>query len=336
MSRNISLTQYLVEQQREHGRITPPLRLLLETVARACKRIAISVNKGALGDVLGTAHTENVQGEVQKKLDVIANEVLIEANVWGGHLAAMASEEMDTISVVPDRYPQGEYLLLFDPLDGSSNIDVNVSIGTIFSVLRKVTNNRGVSEDDFLQPGKQQAAAGYCVYGPQTTLVLTVGDGVAMFTLDREMGSWVLTADQVQVPADTKEFAINMSNMRHWAPPVKRYIDECLAGKEGARGKDFNMRWVASMVADVHRILTRGGVFMYPWDKREPEKPGKLRLLYEANPMSFLIEQAGGAATNGTQRILDITPSKLHERVSVVLGSKNEVDRVTAYHRDAA
>ena len=336
MSRNISLTQYLVEQQREHGRITPPLRLLLETVARACKRIAISVNKGALGDVLGTAHTENVQGEVQKKLDVIANEVLIEANVWGGHLAAMASEEMDTISVVPDRDPQGEYLLLFDPLDGSSNIDVNVSIGTIFSVLRKVTNNRGVSEDDFLQPGKQQAAAGYCVYGPQTTLVLTVGDGVAMFTLDREMGSWVLTADQVQVPADTKEFAINMSNMRHWAPPVKRYIDECLAGKEGARGKDFNMRWVASMVADVHRILTRGGVFMYPWDKREPEKPGKLRLLYEANPMSFLIEQAGGAATNGTQRILDIVPSKLHERVSVVLGSKNEVDRVTAYHREAA
>ena len=336
MSRNISLTQYLVEQQREHGRITPPLRLLLETVARACKRIAISVNKGALGDVLGTAHTENVQGEVQKKLDVIANEVLIEANVWGGHLAAMASEEMDTISVVPDRYPQGEYLLLFDPLDGSSNIDVNVSIGTIFSVLRKVTNNRGVSEDDFLQPGKQQAAAGYCVYGPQTTLVLTVGDGVAMFTLDREMGSWVLTADQVQVPADTKEFAINMSNMRHWAPPVKRYIDECLAGKEGPRGKDFNMRWVASMVADVHRILTRGGVFMYPWDKREPEKPGKLRLLYEANPMSFLIEQAGGAATNGTQRILDIVPSKLHERVSVVLGSKNEVDRVTAYHREAA
>ena len=336
MSRNISLTQYLVEQQREHGRITPPLRLLLETVARACKRIAISVNKGALGDVLGTAHTENVQGEVQKKLDVIANEVLIEANVWGGHLAAMASEEMDTISVVPDRYPQGEYLLLFDPLDGSSNIDVNVSIGTIFSVLRKVTNNRGVSEDDFLQPGKQQAAAGYCVYGPQTTLVLTVGDGVAMFTLDREMGSWVLTEDQVQVPADTKEFAINMSNMRHWAPPVKRYIDECLAGKEGPRGKDFNMRWVASMVADVHRILTRGGVFMYPWDKREPEKPGKLRLLYEANPMSFLIEQAGGAATNGTQRILDITPAKLHERVSVVLGSKNEVERVTAYHREAA
>jgi fructose-1,6-bisphosphatase I len=282
--------------------------------------------------VLGSAGSENVQGEVQKKLDIISNEVLIEANQWGGHLAAMASEEMDSIHPVPDRYPQGEYLLLFDPLDGSSNIDVNVSIGTIFSVLRKVSHARGVSEEDFLQPGRQQAAAGYCVYGPQTTLVLTVGDGVAMFTLDREQGSWVLTADDVQIPADTKEFAINMSNMRHWAPPVRRYIDECLAGKEGPRGKDFNMRWIASMVADVHRILTRGGVFMYPWDKREPKKAGKLRLLYEANPMSWLMEQAGGASTNGKQRILDLQPSQLHERVSVILGSKNEVERVTQYH----
>ncbi|MDQ5898206.1 MAG: fructose,6-bisphosphatase, partial [Pseudomonadota bacterium] len=259
MSKSISLTQYLVEQQREHGHIPGQLRLLIEIVARACKRIAIAVNKGALGEVLGSAGSENVQGEVQKKLDIISNEVLIEANEWGGHLAAMASEEMDTIHVVPNRYPQGEYLLMFDPLDGSSNIDVNVSIGTIFSVLRKVNNTRGVAEDDFMQPGKQQAAAGYCVYGPQTTLVLTVGQGVAMFTLDRETGSWVLTQENVQIPADTKEFAINMSNMRHWAPPVKRYIDECLAGKEGPRDKDFNMRWIASMVADVHRILTRGG-----------------------------------------------------------------------------
>jgi fructose-1,6-bisphosphatase I len=330
--KRISLTQYLVEQQREHGHIPSQLRLLLEIVARACKSIAISVNKGALGEVLGSAHTENVQGEVQKKLDVISNEVLIEANEWGGHLAAMASEEMDSIHVVPNRYPQGEYLLLFDPLDGSSNIDVNVSIGTIFSVLRKVGHTRGVCEEDFLQPGKQQAAAGYCVYGPQTVLVLTVGAGVAMFTLDRETGSWVLTQSEVKIPDDTKEFAINMSNMRHWAAPVKRYIDECLQGKEGPRGKDFNMRWVASMVADVHRIMTRGGVFLYPWDQREPDKPGKLRLMYEANPMAFLIEQAGGVATNGRQRILDVTPTKLHERVSVVLGSKNEVHRVTDYH----
>jgi len=334
MSKRVSLTQYLVEQQRENENIPGQLRLLIEVVARACKRIAISVNKGALGEVLGSAGSENVQGEVQKKLDIISNEVLIEANEWGGHLAAMASEEMDSIHVVPNRYPQGEYLLLFDPLDGSSNIDVNVSIGTIFSVLKKPEGSIGVSEQDFLQPGSQQAAAGYCVYGPQTTLVLTVGAGVAMFTLDREQGSWVLTAEHVQVPADTKEFAINMSNMRHWAPPVKRYIDECLAGKEGPRGKDFNMRWIASMVADVHRILTRGGIFMYPWDKREPEKPGKLRLMYEANPMAFIVEQAGGLATNGHERILDLPPGKLHERVSVVLGSRNEVQRVTDYHRE--
>jgi fructose-1,6-bisphosphatase I len=332
MSSKISLSRYLVEQQRNKGHIPADLRLLLEVVARACKSISHAVNKGALGGVLGSAESENVQGEVQKKLDIIANEVLLEANEWGGHLAAMASEEMDSIYLVPNRYPQGEYLLMFDPLDGSSNIDVNVSIGTIFSVLKKTEGEQGVTEQDFLQPGKNQVAAGYCVYGPQTTLVLTVGDGVAMFTLDREQGSFVLTHENVQVPADTQEFAINMSNMRHWDEPVRRYIDECLQGKEGPRGKDFNMRWIASMVADVHRILTRGGVFMYPWDKREPHKPGKLRLLYEANPMSWLIEQAGGAATNGKQRILELQPSHLHERVSVVLGSKNEVDRLTSYH----
>ncbi len=329
----ISLTRYLVEQQRGCGRIPSDLRLLLEVVARACKGISQAVNKGALGGVLGSAESENVQGEVQKKLDIIANEVLIEANEWGGHLAAMASEEMDSIYVVPNRYPQGEYLLLFDPLDGSSNIDVNVSIGTIFSVLKKPEGGQGVSEQDFLQAGSKQVAAGYCLYGPQTTLVLTVGDGVAMFTLDREQGSFVLTQENVQIPPDTREFAINMSNMRHWDAPVKRYIDECLAGKEGPRGKDFNMRWIASMVTDVHRILMRGGIFMYPWDKREPDKPGKLRLMYEANPMGWLVEQAGGAASNGRQRILDIQPAKLHERVSVILGSKNEVELVTRnYH----
>ncbi len=332
MTKKISLTRYLVEQQRVDGHIPSQLRLLLEVVARACKGISQAVNKGALGNVLGSASSENVQGEIQKKLDIIANEVLIEANEWGGHLAAMASEEMDAIYVVPNRYPKGEYLLLFDPLDGSSNIDVNVSIGTIFSVLKMPEGDRGVDEGDFLQPGRQQVAAGYCVYGPQTTLVLTVGDGVAMFTLDREQGSFVLTQEHLRIPQDTQEFAINMSNMRHWDEPVRRYVDECLAGREGPRGKDFNMRWIASMVADVHRILTRGGVFMYPWDKREPNKPGKLRLMYEANPMAWVVEQAGGAATNGRQRILDIQPSGLHERVSVILGSKNEVERITSYH----
>jgi len=333
---SVSLTRYLVEQQRSKGHIPSELRLLLEVVARACKGISHAVNKGALGGVLGSAGSANVQGEVQKKLDIIANDVLIEANEWGGHLAAMASEEMDTIHAVPNRYPQGEYLLLFDPLDGSSNIDVNVSIGTIFSALKKADASTTVRESDFLQAGTRQVAAGYCVYGPQTTLVLTVGDGVAMFTLDREQGSFILTQEDVQIPEDTQEFAINMSNMRHWAAPVQRYVDECLQGKDGPRGKDFNMRWVASMVADVHRILTRGGIFLYPWDKREPGKAGKLRLMYEANPMSWLVEQAGGASSSGSARILDIEPAQLHQRVSVILGSRHEVERAVRYHQEAA
>ena len=337
MTKRTSLTQYLVEKQRTDKALPAELRLLIEIVSRACKSISHAVSKGALGGVLGSLESENVQGEVQKKLDVLSNEVLLEANEWGGHLAAMASEEMETIHLIPNRYPKGEYLLLFDPLDGSSNIDVNVSIGTIFSVLKAPADASGreITEQDFLQPGRSQVAAGYALYGPQTMLVLTVGDGVVGFTLDREMGSWVLTHENMSIPEDTKEFAINTSNVRHWAPPVKRYIDECLAGKTGPRQKDFNMRWVASMVTDIHRLMIRGGVFMYPWDSREPGKPGKLRLMYEANPMSMLVEQAGGMATNGRQRILDVEPQSLHERVSVVLGSKNEVARVTQYHHEA-
>ena len=335
MSSPISLSRYLVEKQRIAGHIPAQLRLLLEVVARACKSISHAVNKGALGGVLGSAGSQNVQGEVQKKLDIIANEVLIDANEWGGHLAAMASEEMEAIHVVPNRYPKGEYLLLFDPLDGSSNIDVNVSIGTIFSVLKMPEGDRGVEEEDFLQPGSHQVAAGYCVYGPQTTLVLTVGDGVAMFTLDRELGSFVLTQDDLRIPDDTQEFAINMSNLRHWDAPVRRYIDECLAGKDGPRGKNFNMRWVASMVADVHRILTRGGIFMYPLDSKMKDRGGKLRLMYEANPMALIVEAAGGAASTGRERILEIKPTRLHQRVPVVLGSKNEVERVARYHLEA-
>jgi fructose-1,6-bisphosphatase I len=245
----------------------------------------------------------------------------------------MASEEMDHPYVIPHRYPKGEYLLLFDPLDGSSNIDVNVSVGTIFSVLQCPENIDHVEEHHFLQAGAKQVCAGYAVYGPTTLLVLTLGNGVHCFTLDRELGSFVLTESNLRIPEETKEFSINMSNMRHWEPPVRRYIDELLAGRTGPRGKDFNMRWVASMVADVHRILTRGGIFMYPRDAREPGKPGKLRLMYEANPMSFIVEQAGGASTDGTQRILDIQPTELHQRVAVFLGSKNEVEHVTAYHR---
>jgi fructose-1,6-bisphosphatase I len=334
MTKRTSLTQYLVEKQRTDKALPAELRLLIEIVSRACKSISHAVSKGALGGVLGSLESENVQGEVQKKLDVLSNEVLLEANEWGGHLAAMASEEMETIHLIPNRYPKGEYLLLFDPLDGSSNIDVNVSIGTIFSVLKAPSDasGRDICETDFLQQGHTQVAAGYAIYGPQTMLVLTVGEGVVGFTLDREMGSWILTHDNLMIPEDTKEFAINASNMRHWAAPVKRYIDECLAGKTGALKKDYNMRWVASMVTDIHRLMMRGGVFMYPWDAREPGKPGKLRLMYEANPMAMLVEQAGGMATNGRERILDIRPQNLHERVSVILGSRNEVARVTQYH----
>ncbi|MBA2547926.1 MAG: class 1 fructose-bisphosphatase [Burkholderiaceae bacterium] len=327
----LSLSHYLIRCEREHG-IESDLRLLLETVARACKSISHAVNKGALGNVLGSTGTINVQGEAQKKLDVLSNEILFEANCWGGYLAGMASEEMDGPVGIPLAYPRGKYLLLFDPLDGSSNIDVNVSIGTIFSVLRSPSSEEDAGEAAFMQQGTRQMCAGYTVYGPQTLLVLSVGHGVQVFTLDRDTGSFLMTQSNVRIPADTREFAINMSNVRHWDAPVRRYVDELLAGRTGPRGVDFNMRWVASMVADVHRIMTRGGIFMYPRDARDPTRAGRLRLMYEGNPMAYLIEQAGGAATNGERRILEIQPATLHERVAVFLGSRNEVERVTGYH----
>jgi fructose-1,6-bisphosphatase I len=328
--RRVTLTQYLIEQQRSHGTVSPELRLLVEVIARACKAISHAVSKGPLagiGDVVGT---QNVQGEAQKKLDVIANEVLVEANEWGGQLAAMVSEEMAAPYQIPNRYPRGGFLLLMDPLDGSSNLDVNISVGTIFSVLRCPEGIKEPDEKAFLQPGSKQVAAGFTVYGAATILVLTVGNGVAVFTLDKELGSFVMTAPDLRIPPDTNEFAINASNMRNWDSPVKRYIDECLAGAAGPRERDFNMRWVASMVADVYRTLSRGGIFMYPRDAKH--KDGRLRLMYEANPMALIVEQAGGAATDGRNRILDIQPGRLHQRVGVILGSKNEVDRVTRYH----
>ena len=308
----------------------PTLAALISAVAAACVDISRLVSRGALAGVLGSAGAENVQGEVQKKLDVIANDRLIAAADRSGAAAAIASEEEDDILAFPNGAARGRLLLLFDPLDGSSNIDVNVSIGTIFSILPAPAGD--VTSADFLQSGRHQVAAGYALYGPQTTLVLTIKAGVATFTLDPETGEWRQTADSVSIPRETKEFAINMSNRRHWAEPVRAYIDECLAGREGPRGKDFNMRWIASMVADVHRILTRGGVFLYPWDKREPDRAGKLRLMYEANPLGLVVERAGGAATDARGAILDIEPTALHQRVSVVLGSAEEVELVTAAH----
>ena len=333
-----SLTRFLIEQQRA-GHVSADLRLLIEVVARACKSISIAVGKGALGGVLGDAGeggaaSINVQGEAQKKLDVLSNEILLEANAWGGHLAGLASEEMDHAQQIPDAFPRGNYLLLFDPLDGSSNIDVNISVGTIFSVLRCPDGVTHATDEHFLQPGTAQVAAGYCTYGPSTMLVLSVGHGTHAFTLDREVGSFVLTTRGMRIPEETKEFAVNMSNQRFWEAPMQRYVADLLAGKDGPRGKDFNMRWVASMVADVHRILTRGGIFSYPLDSKCAAKGGKLRLMYEANPMSLLVEQAGGAASTGRRRMLDVQPTGLHMRVPVFMGSKTEVEAAVRYHAE--
>ena len=331
-----SLVQFIIEEQRAiPGKASGDFTGLISDVIMACKQIAHDVNKGALIGVLGSAGSENVQGETQKKLDIITNEVFIKSTEWGGHLAAMASEEMDDVYAIPARYPKGKYLLVFDPLDGSSNIDVNISVGTIFSILRAPKGVEHPSAADFLQAGTTQVCAGYALYGPSTMLVITTGHGVNGFTLDGDIGEFMLTHPNMNIPADTVEFAINASNERHWERPVQRYVEECIAGKTGPRGKNFNMRWIASMVAEVHRILIRGGVFMYPRDDRDPGKAGKLRLLYEANPMSFIVEQAGGVSSTGYERILDIAPNGLHQRVPVILGSKNEVDRIIGYHKEA-
>ena len=329
---NITLNQYLLDRQQRLAHLTPDLTQLIVQVSIACKAISAALHKGALANMLGSAGSDNVQGEVQKKLDVVSNVLLMDTVLSGGKVAALASEEMDEMIAGND---DAKYLLLFDPLDGSSNIDINMSVGTIFSILQQ--DHAGAAHfEDFMQEGRKQVTAGYVLYGPSTMLVLTLGDGVDVFTLDRDVGEFILTAERLSIPEDTQEFAINSSNTRHWEAPVKRYIDECIAGKTGIRGKDFNMRWVACMVGDIHRILTRGGIFMYPYDLKDPSKAGRLRLMYEANPMGMLIEQAGGAASTGRQPILDVKPNDLHQRIPVILGSKNEVERLVSYHQDPA
>jgi fructose-1,6-bisphosphatase I/sedoheptulose-1,7-bisphosphatase len=333
-----TLTRYLIEERRRFPQASGELNALILDVSLACKALARIVSRGPLGTAMPAGGALNVQGEVQKPLDVLSNEVFVRINEWSGLLGGMASEEMEQPSQIPHVYPRGKYLLVFDPLDGSSNIEVNVAVGSIFSILRApddvVASGRDVVEADFLQPGAAQVAAGYAIYGPTTQLVLTVGNGVAVFTLDADLGEFVLTHANVQVPADTQEFAINSSNARFWEPPVKRYVDECLAGKAGVRGKDFNMRWIASMVAEAHRILMRGGVFMYPRDTKDPARPGRLRLLYEANPVGFVIEQAGGRASTGRQPVLGVKPAELHQRIGLVFGSRSEVERIERYHRE--
>lgn len=334
MHNGTTLTQFIIEEQRHIEDATGDFTSLLNDVVTACKVISNAVNHGALVGVLGSAESENVQGETQKKLDIISNDVFLKSNEWAGHLAAMASEEMEEVYQIPSQYPRGKYLLVFDPLDGSSNIDVNVSVGTIFSILRAPEGVENPTAEDFLQPGTEQVCAGYALYGPSSMMVLTTGNGVNGFTLDQNIGEFVLTHRTMTIPETTSEFAVNASNMRFWEAPVKRYVDECLEGSTGERERDFNMRWIASMVAEVHRILTRGGVFMYPLDEKMKAKglEGKLRLMYEANPMSMIVEQAGGLSSTGRERILDIKPSGLHQRVPVILGSKEEVERIIDYH----
>ncbi len=343
--RRFTLTQYLIEQRRRFPGASGDFNALLLDVALACKAIARSVAFGELGGVLGNPAAElstavNVQGEQQKKLDVISNDYFTQMTEWGGQLAGMASEEMDEPYQIPPTLQRGKYLLVFDPLDGSSNIDVNVTVGSIFSVLRApqevIDSGRDVVEADFLQPGCQQLAAGYALYGPTTMLMLSVGNGVAGFTLDPNLGQFMLTHPDIRVPEDTQEFAINASNARFWEAPVKRYVDECLAGKTGPRGKDFNMRWIASMVAEAHRILMRGGIFMYPRDTKDLAKPGRLRLLYEANPVGFIMEQAGARVSTGREPLLNVQPTALHQRIGLIFGSKNEVERIERYHAEPA
>jgi len=340
-----TLTQYLIEERRRFPESKGEFNALILDVALACKAIARAVAMGELGGLYGDHASQeggaiNVQGETQKKLDVLSNDLFIRVNEWSGHLAGMASEEMTDPYQIPSKYPRGKYLLVFDPLDGSSNIDVNVSVGSIFSILRApqeaIDSGRDLVEADFLQAGATQMAAGYALYGPTTMLVLTVGNGVSAFTLEPNLGEFMLTHSNLQVPVDTQEFAINASNRRFWEPPIKRYVDECLAGKSGERGKDFNMRWIASMVAEAHRILMRGGVFMYPRDTKDPSKPGRLRLLYEANPIGMIMEQAGGRASTGREPMLSVKPTGLHQRIGLVFGSKNEVERIERYHSEPA
>ncbi len=344
LSNRRTLTQYLIEQRRRFPGASGQLNALILDVALACKGIARSVAFGALGDPAtrhaGDGGEVNVQGETQKPLDVVSNEIFVRSTEWSGNLAGQASEEMPEVRPIPAGFPRGKYLLVFDPVDGSSNLDVNVSVGSIFSILRApqavIDGKREITTEDFLQPGAAQVAAGYAIYGPVTMFVLSVGNGVVGFTLDPNLGEFKLTHPEIRVPAETHEFAINTSNSRFWEPPIKRYVDECLAGRTGSRGKDFNMRWIASMVAEAHRILMRGGVFMYPRDTREPSKPGRLRLLYEANPVSFLIEQAGGRASTGRQPVLGVKPAELHQRIGLVFGSRSEVERIERYHHDPA
>lgn len=336
--RRKTLTRYTIETEHQHAGASGSFSGLLNSLATAIKIISNQVNKGALVhlpcDPDDDFSVVRAPGQVQQKLGSMSTDVMLKENEWTGHLSGIIAEGVEGVYAVPEHCRRGKYLLVFDPLDGGPNIDVNLTVGTIFSILRAPNAGNHATAEDFLRPGVEQVCAGLALYGPSTMLVLTTGHGVDGFTLDRDIGAFILTHPEMRIPADANEFAINSSNERFWEPPVKRYVEECLAGKTGPRGKDFNMRWVASLAADTFRILTRGGIFMYPKDSRDAQRPSRLKLLHEANPIAFLIEQAGGAATTGRERVMDVAPLQLEQRVPLIFGSKNEVERVARYHAE--
>lgn len=330
----VTLSQFIMEEQRRFPEATGNFTLLLNDIAVSCKMIAAAVQKGQLANILGATDNENCQGETQQILDVIANDLFIKNNAKRGHVAAMASEEMDDVYEIPKGSPRGSYLLIFDPLDGSSNIEINGPIGTIFSILK--TDKENPTEADFLKEGVEQVCAGYCLYGSATMMVLTIGFGTHGFTLDPAIGEFILTHPNMTIPKETAEYAINHSNRNLWEPPMRDYIEACDLGKEGPRKKKYTMRWVGAMVMDIHRLIQRGGIFAYPMDSSLTEKGGRLRLMYEANPMALLVEQAGGIASTGYERILNLDPQHLHQRVPVIMGSTEDMTIILDNHKSYA
>jgi fructose-1,6-bisphosphatase I len=327
------MTHTTLRQHLQHQSTDTDLMILMEDIAAACRMIADRVRHGAFTGVLGASDTQNVQGETQKELDVISDEIFQQLVGGNPRLAALVSEEVDEVNWRKEAPRAGDFIVYYDPLDGSSNLDVNLSVGTIFSIVRLERDVDCVPEAVQIA-GTQQIAAGYAIYGPSTGLVITTGQGVDGFTHHPGSGDFLLTQAAMIIPPQTSEFAINASRHDLWEAPVRRYIDECVQGKNGPRARTFNMRWCASMVADVHRILTRGGMFLYPMDSGNVAQGGKLRLMYEANPMGMLVEQAGGAASTGRGRIMEVVPTGHHQRVPVILGSREEVAVIDGYHKD--
>jgi len=329
-----TLRKFLLQEDKRHG-LGQDMMLLIEDIGTSCRIIAHQIRNGPFLDILGATETENVQGETQKQLDVIANDIFLSHCSNCARVAALVSEEIDDVIWLKDAPKKGDYLVYFDPLDGSSNLNVNLSVGSIFSVVELDEDITDLSNDVVLIEGARQILAGYALYGPSTSMILSTGHGVNGFTQKIGSGEFLLTFPDMKLPEETSEFAINASRYGSWDAPIRRYIEECIEGENGVRKRKFNMRWTASMVAEVHRILMRGGVFLYPKDSENAHMGGKLRLLYEANPMGFIVEQAGGRASTGSERILDVQPTGHHQRISVILGSKSEVDLIDAYHADA-